>query len=101
MKRNFNMSESKRERNRDALFGVLHIKDKPYLHQRTVQHMFGETDSTIFVPTAVIDSWQIASLGLGQKIFGCCILGIVAIGVVACLIQLIQINPRFVFPFLP
>lgn len=100
MNKNINLHNA-REKKTDALFGVLHLKDKPYLHQRTAQHMFGETDTAIVVPTAIMDSQAIAPIGLARKIIAGCMLGVVGVGVLACLIELIRINPHFVFPFLP
>ena len=90
---------SNQDRNRDALFGVLHIKDKPYLHQRTAQHMFEESDSAVIVPLGTMESIWDERSGKSKRSVKIAILALLATGVLAILIHLVVLDPSFLIPF--
>ena len=93
-------SISKRERNVDALFGVLHVKDRPYLHQRTAQHIFGESDSAIVVPFSTVSSVWDQHSSKGKRILKIAFLSLVVTGLVGYAAYLFRLNPGFLIPFL-
>jgi len=98
--RNIKETISKRERNVDALFGVLHIKDKPYLHQRTAQHIFGESDSAVIVPFGTVASVWDERSGKGKRALTIVILSLILAGLAAFAVYLFHLNPGFLIPFL-
>ena len=91
---------SNRERNVDALFGFLHIKGKPFLHQRAAQHMFGETDSTVVVPVNTIRNIWDESGNKVEHIVKIATLSLLVIGVIAFTVYLFGQDPSFVIPFI-
>lgn len=43
--------ELKREdQNRDAWYGVVHVKDRSYLHQRSMKHYYNGSEADVVVP---------------------------------------------------
>ena len=91
---------SNRERNVDALFGFLHIKDKPFLHQRAAQHIFGENDTTVIVPLNTMRSvWDDYSSKIEQAVKSATLL-LILIGVIAFSVYLYRQDPGFVIPFM-
>ena len=98
--RNIKESISKRERNVDALFGFLHIKDKPYLHQRSAQHMFGENDSAVIVPVGTISNVWDGQRGRAELGFGIVLASLIAVGIATFLVYMYNLDPGFVIPFM-
>ena len=91
---------SNRERNVDALFGFLHIKDKPFLHQRAAQHMFGENDSTVIIPLNTMRSvWDERGSKMEQTM-KIAVLSLIAVWVIAVTVYLFGQDPSFVIPFI-
>lgn len=95
-----NGQPTRRERNTDALFGVLHIKDRPYLHQRAAQHMFGETESAIIVPAGTIASVWDERSGKAKRTLKIAIVALTITGILAFLVYLFRLDPSLLFPFL-
>ena len=91
---------SNRERNVDALFGFLHIKDKPFLHQRAAQHMFGENDSSVIVPLNTMQNLWDAQGSKIERTVKIAVLSLLVVGVIACTVYLFWQDPRFVIPFM-
>ena len=91
---------SNRERNIDALFGFLHIKDKPFLHQRAAQHMFGENDSSVIVPVNTMRSVWDEYGSKAERAIRIAFLSLLAIGVIAFSVYLFRQDPGFLIPFM-
>lgn len=91
---------SNRERNVDALFGFLHVKDKPFLHQRAAQHMFGENDSSVVVPLNTVQNlWDVQGSKV-EKTIKITVLSLLAVSVIAFAVYLFQQDPGFLIPFM-
>jgi len=88
-----------REKNTDALFGVLHIKDRPYLHQRTAQHMFGESDSAVVVPVGTVMNISDDYAGNTARGIKITLAVLTAIGIAAFMVYLFHLDPGFLIPF--
>ena len=97
---NFKDTMSNRERNIDALFGFLHIKDRPFLHQRAAQHMFGENDSSVIVPINTIRNVWDEYGSKVERTLRIAILAVLVIGVVAFSAYLFRLDPGFLIPFM-
>lgn len=47
----------KKEQNRDAWYGMVHVKDRSYIHQRSLNNFFyNKKDPDIFVPATMTEA---------------------------------------------
>ena len=89
-----------REKNVDALFGFVHIKDKPVLHQRAAQHIFGENDSAIVVPLNVVRGVWDQQESRVRQITKIALLSLVVVGIIAFSVYLFRQDPGLLIPFM-
>ena len=97
---NIKESFSNRERNVDALFGFRHIKDKPFLHQRAAQHIFGENDSAVVVPLSTLNSMSEERSSKAKRALKIAIISLAITGVFAFSVYLFRVDPGLLIPFL-
>lgn len=92
---------TRKDRNRDAWYGMVHVKDQSYLHQRSAKHYYNGAEDDIVVPTPMSDEDEDDSAVTPAKHFikkalKITLLVLVAIFVIGMLVYIIKDNPGLV-----
>lgn len=104
MKRN-EADQIRKDQNRDAWYGIVHVKDRSYLHQRSMKHYYynNSSEADVVVPLPLkgaedVNTQVFTAPKKTKRIIGIAIVCLLAMFVLFCLICMAREDIGNVFP---